>query len=387
MGGALEVLSGVMNSVADYAVESKLQSQQYSNEKKLAGLAYQNQRELNYHTALDKARGLRDAGMNPQMMAGDYSVASAPQGHAAAASGHGSHINLMQAELAEQQIEQSKQTVLQSQAETNLFNAQADLVDAQAKKQRIVNNREETADKSYSDYLVRNGQETLQIYKDAGVDTEMIANLEEQIDKLKTNPTNLGEYEGQMKAVEAGSKTVEGFANKIYNLLRMMVDSKQLQDDVTTSSIAEMPKLERQLKLVKMALDSANAFYLTQEGNYSKEKIKLIADQQNKLKAEVQRLVKEGKLTDIQAKHIYENDTYLLISDGEYGKALRNVLGAGLEKGADAASYMIPGKAAAGALKKLSNTPIKAVEQPVEQPVIHAPKPTGSIIIDGQKWF
>ena len=318
MGGALEILSGAMNSALDYAVETGLQSQQYSNEKKLAGLAYQNQRELNYHTALDKARGLRDAGMNPQMMAGDYSVASAPQGHAAAASGHGSHINLMQAELAEQQIEQSKQTVLQSQAETSLLKAQAGLVGEQAKEQQITNRRAETADKSYSDYLVRNGQETLQIYRDAGVDTEMIANLEEQISKLQSNPTNLGEFEAQMKSVEAGSKTVEGFANKIYNLLRMMIDSKQLQDDVTTSSIAEMPKVERQLKLVKMALDSANAYYLTQEGNYAKENIKLIADQQKKLRAEVDKMVKEGKLTEIQAKHIYENDTYQLISDGEY---------------------------------------------------------------------
>ena len=383
MGGALEILSGAMNSALDYAVETGLQSQQYSNEKKLAGLAYQNQRELNYHTALDKARGLRDAGMNPQMMAGDYSVASAPQGHAAAASGHGSHINLMQAELAEQQIEQSKQTVLQSQAETSLLKAQAGLVGEQAKEQQITNRRAETADKSYSDYLVRNGQETLQIYRDAGVDTEMIANLEEQISKLQSNPTNLGEFEAQMKSVEAGSKTVEGFANKIYNLLRMMIDSKQLQDDVTTSSIAEMPKVERQLKLVKMALDSANAYYLTQEGNYAKENIKLIADQQKKLRAEVDKMVKEGKLTEIQAKHIYENDTYQLISDGEYGKAARNVLGSTLEKGADAASYMLPGKAVGGALKKLSNTPIKAVEQPVK----HAPKPTGPIIIDGQKWF
>lgn len=384
MGGALEVLSGVMNSVADYAVESKLQSQQFSNEKKLAGLAYQNQRELNYHTALDKARGLRDAGMNPQMMAGDYSVASAPQGHAAAASGHGSHINLMQAELAEQQIEQSKQTVLQSQAETSLLRAQAGLVGEEAKEKQISNKRAETADKSYNDYLVRNAQETLQIYKDYGFDTEMIANLEKQIQDLQANPRNLGDFESQMKSIEVGSKNAEGFAAKIYHLLRSAIDSKQLQDDETLSSLAEMPKVERALKLVKMSLDGANAYYLTQEGNYAAENIKLIADQQKKLRAEVEKLQKEGQLTDIQAKHIYENDTYQLIADGEYGKALRNVIGAGLEKGADAASYMVPGKAAVGALKRLSNTP---VPEPPKPKLILPRENSGPIIINGQKWF
>lgn len=379
-GSALGALSGIASDIVDYAKQSSLQENQYEYERQLAGQAYQNQRELNYHTLADKMRAMRDNGINPQSIAGDYSVGSAPQGHAAGASAHGSHYNFVQDELMQQQTEQAE-------AQSALIGEQADLVREQARHQQIINAREEHADSSYSEYVADNINETLQIYKDAGVDTEMIANLEKQLESLKTTPANLGDYTAQMKAVEAGSKTVEGFASKIYNLLRMMIDSKQLQDDVTTSSIAEMPKLERELKLVKMSLDSANAYYLTQEGNYAAENIKLIADQQNKLRAEVVKLQKEGKLTDVQARHIYENDTYLLIADGEYGKAARNILGSAAEKGADAASYLLPSKAAGSVLKSLSNTKAPPSAPVSDVPKIVPPQLKQPVIINGARWF
>ena len=379
-GSALGALSGIASDIVDYAKQSSLQENQYEYERKLAAQAYGFQRSLDYSTLGDKVRAMRDNGINPQSIAGDYSAGSAPQGHASGASAHGSHYNFVQDELMQQQTEQAE-------AQSALIDEQADLVREQARHQQIINDREEHADSSYSKYVADNINETLQIYKDAGVDTEMIANLEKQLESLKTTPANLGDYTAQMKAVEAGSKTVEGFASKIYNLLRMMIDSKQLQDDLTTSSIAEMPKVERELKLVKMSLDSANAYYLTQEGNYARENIKLIADQQNKLKAEVSKLLKEGKLTDIQARHIYENDTYQLISDGEYGKAARNVLGATLEKGADAASYLLPSKAAGSVLKSLSNTKTAPAAPAADAPKIVPPQLKQPVIVNGARWF
>ena len=300
-----QILADSGHQAADYYNQKHLAQQQVTHQREL--MDYSNKLQLlaarDMPTAI--AQGMRDAGLNPQALnSSQMSVGSMPSGSAAA--GHSSPV--------------SSPLGMASLADNMLKMAEVRSLEAQTNHQEIINRREETADTDYSEAIADNLSSTIDIYKSYGLDT---SKLEDDLERLQENPTNLGNYVANMRAIEASTSSVSGFADKIANLLKMAIDDRKLRDSEIVDDVAKLDSRQSQLYLHDMALKMAQSYYFTQSGDEAKEAIKNLAKEREKIDGEISLMQKHGELTEAQADKIRNSDVNTLIANGDYSAALR----------------------------------------------------------------
>lgn len=300
-----QILADSGHQAADYYNQKHLAQQQVTHQREL--MDYSNKLQLlaarDMPTAI--AQGVRDAGLNPQALSpSQMSVGSMPSGSAAA--GHSSPV--------------SSPLGMASLADNMLKMAEVRSLEAQTNHQEIINRREETADTDYSEAIADNLSSTIDIYKSYGLDT---SKLEDDLKRLQENPTNLGNYVANMRAIESSTSSVSGFADKIANLLKMAIDDRKLRDSEIVDDVAKLDSRQSQLYLHDMALKMAQSYYFTQSGDEAKEAIKNLAKEREKIDGEISLMQKHGELTEAQADKIRNSDVNTLIANGDYSAALR----------------------------------------------------------------
>lgn len=114
--------------------------------------------------------------------------------------------------------------------------AQIDNINAETQHQRIINNREITADDDFSQAVIDRLEENKRILSEAGLDASL---LQSDIDRLKENPANLGTFTANMAAIESTSKSMEQFLVKLTNVVQILVQNKLIKNE---DAINEMSK-------------------------------------------------------------------------------------------------------------------------------------------------
>lgn len=254
------------------------------------------QRAMEQQTALMRVatplavQGMRDAGINPQSMkqaATAPSTPSAPQG----------------AKPEPANVAQSL-AVGQMVANTRLLNAEAE-------SKEIQNSRENEADDVAKDAYLKQFGERIKILQSKGVD---VSELLEEYDKIASSSNfNLGTFKANLAAIEAETKTLESFTNKLDNIIK----SAGLDKLIDTHSAIEADLLES-----KLSLQLAQAHYYMSASAESQARIDEIQHRLVEIDEHVNKMRKEGRLTDAQADNITNSDVATLLNNGEFKKAI-----------------------------------------------------------------
>lgn len=332
--------AGAVAAGANYLSENYFTNKQVKNQTKLMQIGQQMALDNERLAPAARAEGLKAAGINPAVMAGQsFTPASQPSGSAAKGDGRIADASLASALL-----------------DVELKKAEVKNIEADTTAKTITNTREATADTDYNAAVIQRLKETKSMYDAYGVDSSEIKN---NIDRLIANPTNLGNFTANMKAIEATTQSVEGFTARLKSLVEMAVADRQLQKSSgAVEAIANMPEAQYNLAVNKAAAELEQSYYLAQGTKESEQRVLNLQKEIKKMTAEITQLEKQGELTEAQANQIRNNDVSTLIINGELGKAAiaegvtgGNAFVHGLGQGAGfgAAAALTGGKAAIGA--------------------------------------
>lgn len=254
------------------------------------------QRAMEQQTALMRVstplavQGMRDAGINPQAMKQAANVPSTP--------------------TAPQGAKPEPANVAQSLAVAQMI-ANTRLTNAEAENKEIENSRENEADDVAKDAYLKQLAERIKIYNSKGIDT---SGLQAEYDKIASSPSlNLGTFKANLAAIEAETKTLESFTNKLDNLVK----AAGLDKIINTHSAIEADLLES-----KLSLQLAQAHYFMTSSAESQARITEIQHRLVEIDEHVNKMKKEGRLTDAQADNITNSDVATLLDNGEFKKAI-----------------------------------------------------------------
>lgn len=295
--------AGAVAAGANYLSENYFTNKQVKNQTKLMQIGQQMALDNERLAPAARAEGLKAAGINPAIMAGQsFTPVSQPSGTAAKGDGRIADASLASALL-----------------DVELKKAQVKNVEADTTGKTITNTREATADADYNAAIIQRLTETKQMYDAYGVDS---SEIQKNIDRLIANPTNLGNFTANMKAIEVSTQSVEGFTARIKSLVQMAVADRQLQKSSdAVEAMANLPAAEYDLAVNKAAAELEQSYYLAQGTKESEQRVLNLQKEINKMTAEINQLEKQGVLTDVQAEHIRNNDVSTLLINGEFGKA------------------------------------------------------------------
>lgn len=297
----LGMLAGFgLGKAFDYLATEKQQDNYEQNQKA--------QQQFTRQMAVDAtplaALGMKKAGLNPAVMSAPMSPVSAPS------VSHGAAIPTDTTPLvALANLEIQKEVAM----------AQIDNINAATQHQRIINEREITADDDFSQAIIDRLEENKRILSEAGLDASL---LQSDIDRLKENPANLGTFTANMMAIEASSKSFEGFMNKLQNVVQSLVQSKLIKNEDAINEMSKKDSRESVLLARKIGTELAQKYYLTAETSKAKEEIKNLERERDKIDAEIVNLGSSSAHLRALANKVSNEDVNTLISNGEIGKAL-----------------------------------------------------------------
>lgn len=337
MSATLAALAGIGAGVKfglDYFASKDAMKTQQANYEKNQAQALKNEKELIKDTPLLQKSGMLAAGFSPTAMSGfspsTPSAPSAPMGEAVPA-----HFTSLSDIAGLASLEN----------QTKVADAQSKLLSAQAKEQEITNKHMMHQDTQFVNELKHQLQNQIQFYNSQGLDS---SELQQQYDNLVDNPDfNLGDFWGSMHAIEIHNKSQEAFTHRVSELVHQQTELHKLNNDVA-SDVAQMPELARNLQEKLITLKMQEAYYMASSGDVNKQKLENLAVEIKKVYAEIDNLVKDGKLKEAEANKIRNNDIATLLIDGEYGKAL---VSSGVEAGKDlmkAGSFIVGAKNVGG---------------------------------------
>ena len=297
----LEMLAGFgIGKMLDYAATEKQQANYEQNQKA--------QQQFTRQMAVDAtplaALGMKKAGLNPATMSAPISPVSAPS------VSHGAAIPTDVTPLVSlANLEIQKEVAI----------AQIDNINAETQHQRIINNREIMADDDFSQAIVDRLEENKRILSEAGVDVSLLQN---DIDRLKENPVNLGTFTANMAAIESSTKTMDAFLNKLQDVVQFLVQSKLIKNEGAISEMSKKESRESVLLARKIGTELAQKYYLAAETAKAKEEINNLHKEQQKIDAEIDNLGSSSAHLRALANKVSNEDVNTLIANGEIGKAL-----------------------------------------------------------------
>ena len=296
----LSMLAGFgLGKAFDYIATEKQQSNFEQNQ--------QNQQDFTRRMAVDAtplaALGMKKAGLNPAVMSAPMSPVSAPSvSHSAAIPTDVTPL----VSLANLEIQ--KEVAM----------AQIDNINAETQHQRIINNREITADEDFSQAIIDRLEENKRILIEAGADVSLLQN---DIDRLKENPANLGTFTANMAAIESTSKSMEGFLNKLQNVVQSLVQSKLIKNGDAINEMSKRDSRESVLLARKIGTEIAQKYYLTVETSKAKEEIQNLEKERQKIDSEIDNLGSSSAHLRALANKVSNEDVNTLIANGEIKKA------------------------------------------------------------------
>lgn len=291
LGAIANVVGGVAAGVGQSVMNQQAARQQQQYTRENMEQAQRNQLQLMRLATPMAAQGVRDAGGSIANMNGPMSPNSAGGAPAGAAVAPVDAANIMK-----------------SMTENRLLNAQAE-------KQEIENNRLVEEDSVAKDAYLKQLKQQINLYRSSGLN-EPADNLQAQYDGISDGSVkfNVGTFAANLKAIEAHSRSLESFTNEIRSLLSQVGTEKLLRT---------RPGIEADLTLQKLALDAAQAYYLNSSGAEAQQRLSEIEAHTKNLYQDINLKQSQGKLTDIQARQIKNQDINTLLEDGEIGAAVR----------------------------------------------------------------
>ena len=254
------------------------------------------QRAMEQQTALMRVatplavQGMRDAGINPQSMKQAVTAPSTP--------------------TAPQGAKPEPADVAQSLAVAQMI-ANTRLTNAEAENKEIENARENEADDVSKEAYLKQFGERIKILESKGVD---VSGLRDEYDRIASSPKfNLGTFKANLSAIEAETKTLDSFINKLDNIVK----SAGLDKIIDTHSYIEADLLES-----KLSLQLAQAHYYMSASAESQARVDEIGHKLLEIDEHVNQMQKQGRLTDAQANNIINSDVATLLDNGEFKKAI-----------------------------------------------------------------
>lgn len=318
-------LTGIASGIIDFAGKGALQAFDYYNQKHLMHQQqnynlqnmeqeFQYGQEMQRLNAINTAQSLKSAGISTALMTdGKFSSPANPA--AQASLGHAN---------APSPTEVANLALLDSQRRK---------LDAESQHQEIINAREVDADNAFIQAALDNLAGTKAIFENRGWDTTAI---DRSINNLEEVGGSLGTWVGNMRAIEASVASMEGFLKKLESAYNQEVTAYKLANG-SSQEEAQKPTLERQLTERRIALERAQAYYMTQSGDEAKKNIERIGEEIQKFHAEIEHLRYANKLTDAQAKSLANQDVNTLVKEGHYGEAGRAILVGGASSAVNSA--------------------------------------------------
>lgn len=197
--------------------------------------------------------------------------------------------------------------------------AQIDNINAETQHQRIINNREITADDDFSQAVIDRLEENKRILSEAGLDASL---LQSDIDRLKENPANLGTFTANMAAIESTSKSMEQFLVKLTNVVQILVQNKLIKNEDAINEMSKKDSRESVLLARKIGTELAQKYYLTAETDKAKEEIQNLEKERQKIDSEIDNLGSSSAHLRALANKVSNEDVNTLIANGEIKKAL-----------------------------------------------------------------
>lgn len=301
----LSVAAGIGDKLTDYTIQSKLQSQDNQNYRQNQRMLFEMAQDAQKQSASNMVEGLTRAGLSPALA----SPAGLTPAGMSSAPMHNTHANPSSLDPVS--------AVLASK-QAKLMDAEIDKMNEETRGENILNNREQQADEMFRDAIAENMEDLIHIYKANGFDT---SSLEASYDRLLESDVNLGTFKANMSAMEMSSKNLSAYLDKLKSVVDQQTELAKMENGAA-ASLAKMPHLEREFMEKRIALSLAEQFYMISSGKLAKQKINELGVEMEKMKSEMKLMVKQGKLTDVQANQIMNNDISTLIDTGEYKKAL-----------------------------------------------------------------
>lgn len=301
MSTPLEMLAGFgVGKALDFLATEKQQTNYEQNQK-----AQQNfTREMAVESTPLAALGMKKAGLNPATMSAPMTPVSAPS------VSHGAAIPTDITPLVGlANLEIQKEVAM----------AQIDNINAETQHQRIINDREIMADEDYSQAIIDRMEENKKLLADAGFDVSL---LQQDIDKLKENPINLGHFTANLAAIEASSKTMTAFLNKMQDLVQILVQNKLIKNEDAINEMSKKDSRESVLLARKIGTEIAQKYYLVAETDKSKEMVQNLEKERQKIDAEIDNLGASASHLRAVAAKVANSDINTLIANGEIAKAV-----------------------------------------------------------------
>lgn len=297
----LSMLAGVgVGKAFDYLATEKQQANYEQNQK-----AQQNfTREMAVESTPLAALGMKKAGLNPATMSAPMSPVSAPS------VSHGAAIPTDVTPLV---------SLANLEIQKEIAMAQIDNINADTQHQRIINDREIIADEDYSQAIIDRMEENKKLLASAGFDVSL---LQQDIDKLKENPLNLGHFTANMAAIESSSKTMEAFLNKMQSLVQILVHEKLIKNEDAINEMSKKDSRESVLLARKIGTEIAQKYYLVAETDKSKEMVQNLEKERQKIDAEIDNLGASAAHLRAVAAKVSNSDVNTLIANGEIAKAV-----------------------------------------------------------------
>ena len=297
----LAMLAGFgIGKAFDYLAAEKQQANYEQNQKGQQNFT----REMAVESTPLAALGMRKAGLNPATMSAPMSPVSAPS------VSHGAAIPTDVTPLV---------SLANLEIQKEVAAAQIDNINAETQHQRIINDRELMADEDYSQAIVDRMEENKKLLASAGFDVSL---LQQDIDKLKDNPLNLGHFVANLSAVEISSKTMEGFLNKMQNLVQILVQNKLIKNEDAINEMSKKDSRESVLLARKIGTEIAQKYYLFAETDRSKEMVQNLEKERQKIDAEIDNLGASAHHLRAVANKVGNSDVNTLIANGELAKAV-----------------------------------------------------------------
>ena len=175
------------------------------------------------------------------------------------------------------------------------------------------------SDDDFSQAILDRLEENKKILMDAGFDASL---LQSDIDRLRENPANLGTFTANMAAIESSSKTVEGFLNKLQNVVQILVQKKLIKNEDAINEMSKRDSRESVLLARKIGTEIAQKYYLTAETSKAKEEIQNLEKERQKIDAEIDNLGSSSAHLRALANKVSNEDVNTLIANGEIAKAV-----------------------------------------------------------------
>lgn len=294
------ILGTLAGGVADYYTSQANAKQQQQWTRENMQQALKNQHELNRSATSEAVQGLRDAGLSVAGARSPVAAAASPSGQSGA-------------KIDKVDLAASVANLHAIEQETQLKAAETELVKSQAQEQRIVNNRENTADDAARQTYIDNLEEAIQFNSEAGIPTDW---LESRLAEAKSDPNfNLGTISGGLAAAWGRADGYRAYTDSLQAELDRSGVIQQLYK-------FEEGSLEYQLTKKELALKGATLGLIEANTENARAELPNIKRQLQKLNQEISTLAAQGKLSNAQANAIRNSDPYTAFAEGRYGAGL-----------------------------------------------------------------